>query len=179
MKIILLATVPNLGKEGQVVNVKDGYARNFLFPRGLATVASKSQLQVLERKNARVAEKLAATRATADALKEKIDGITVKLEGKVGKDAGKLFGAITSQDIADAIKKTAGVDVDKRQVGLLDPIKRLGNYPLLVDLHRDVDAKITVIVFDPEAPVEAPAAEAAPAAEEEAAPAAEEELVEA
>lgn len=164
MKIILLQTVPKLGKEGQVVTVKDGYARNYLFPKGLATLADKGQLAALEKRNARLAAKLAETKASAEALKGKIDGQLVSIEGKVGRELGKLFGAITSQDIADAIKAQLGVSVEKKQVALLEPIKRLGRHSILVDLHREVDAYITVRVFDPAHPeldvVEAPAAEA-------------------
>lgn len=161
MKVILKQTVPNVGKEDAVVNVAGGYARNFLFPRGMATVADRSQLKALEAKKARMESKLAATKAGAEATKEKLEGLVVTLEGKVGKDAGKLFGAITAQDIADAIKKATKVDLEKKQVGLLEAIKRLGSYPIVIDLHRDVDAHITVQVVDPNAPVEA-----APVAEE-------------
>ncbi len=158
MKVILRQTVPNLGKADQIVTVKDGYARNYLFPRGLATVADRSQIKALEIRNTRLADKIAANKAQAEDLKTKIEGTEVRLEGKVGKDSGKLFGAITAQDIADALKKATGVTVEKKQVGLLEPIKRLGTQRLSIDLHRDVDAHITVVVFDPEAPVEAPAA---------------------
>lgn len=172
LKVILNQTVPHLGKEGQVVTVKGGYARNFLFPRGLATAADRNQIKALEKKNARIAEKLAATKAAAVTLKEKIDGAELRIEGKVGRDSSKLFGAITSQDIADALKSTTGIEVEKKQVGLLEPIKRLGSYPITIDLHREVDAHIRVIVFDPEAAPE-PVAEAPAEAVPEAAPEAE------
>lgn len=159
MKVILKQLVPNLGKEGQVVTVRDGYARNYLFPRGLATLADKSQLKVLELRNAKLASKLADTKSTAVALGEKLNGQSVEIEAKVGKDQTRLFGAITSQDIVDALKKKHGVDLEKKQIGLLEPIKRLGHYVVELDLHREVDAKIDVHVFDPAAPVEtAPAA---------------------
>jgi len=156
MKVILNQTVPKLGKEGQVVTVADGYARNFLFPRGLAIIADRNQLAALEKRKARMAAKLAETAAAAKALGEKLEGQTVKIEGKVGRDAGKLFGAITAQDVADAIKAQLGAEVDRKRIGLLNPIKRLGSYAVALDLHPDVDAHITVNVFDPNAPVEAP-----------------------
>src|SRR5689334_12533063 len=105
MKVILNSTVPKVGKQGAVVTVADGYARNFLFPRGLAILADKNQLAALDRRLARLDAKTEGEKAAAEGLKEKLDGKTVRIEGKVGKDTGKLFGAITSQDIADAIKE--------------------------------------------------------------------------
>ncbi|HRF58417.1 MAG TPA: 50S ribosomal protein L9 [Fimbriimonadaceae bacterium] len=154
MKVILNQTVPKVGKEGQVVTVADGYARNFLFPRGLAVVADKGQIKALEARRARLDAKLAETKAAAEALKEKIDGKALRIVGKAGREDTKLFGAITAQDIVDALKEQAGVVLEKKQVPLLQPIKRLGNYRLEVDLHRDVDAHISVEVYDPERPVE-------------------------
>lgn len=168
MKVILNQTVPKVGKEGQVVTVANGYARNFLFPRGLAIVANKNQVAALEKRNARMAAKVADTAAAAKAIGEKLQGQVVKIEGKVGRDAGKLFGAITAQDVADAIKAQLGEDVDRKRIGLVNPIKRLGTYDINLDLHPDVDAGIQVVVFDPNAPVEAPVVEE-PVAEEEAA----------
>lgn len=173
MKVILNQTVPKVGKEGQVVTVAGGYARNYLFPRGMAIVADKNQLAALERRQARAAAKLADTKASAEATQAKMNGAVVKLEGKVGKDSGKLFGAITAQDVADALKAQHGFEIEKKQVGLLHPIKRLGDHEVMIDLHRDVDAKITVHIFDPEAPVATPAAPVAPEATND------EELVEA
>lgn len=159
MKVILNQTVPKLGKEGQVVSVADGYARNFLFPRGLAILAEKNQLKALERRQERIATKLADTKAAAEGLKAQLDGKTVRLPGKVGKETGKLFGAITSQDIADAIQAQLGQTVEKKSVGVLEPIRRLGDFAVDLDLHRDVDAHITVTVYDPDAPVVAPVVE--------------------
>ena len=157
MKVILNQTVPKLGKEGQVVTVRDGYARNFLFPRGLATLADKHQLKALEVRHQRIATKLAETKSAAEALKEKLDGSHIRIEAKVGKEAGKLFGAVTNQDIVEAIKSQLKQDLERKQVPLLEPIKRLGSYRIQVDLHREVDAFITLDVVDPNAPVEAPA----------------------
>lgn len=148
MKIILKQTVPNVGKAGQVVKVKDGFARNFLFPQGMATVADRSQLKVLEAKNKKVEAQLAATKSGAKEVAEKLDGKRLRIEVKAG--AGhKLFGAVTSQDIADCIKANLGVEVDKKVVGILQPIKQLGHYSIEIDLHRFVDCKIHVDVVDP------------------------------
>ncbi len=178
MKVILNQTVPKVGKEGQIVTVADGFARNFLFPRKLAVVAEKGQVRAMERRKVKLDTKLAETKADAEALKERLHGREVRIEGKVGKDSTKLFGAITAQDVADAIEKQLGVSVEKKRVGLLEPIKRLGAHPIDVDLHRDVDATVHVNVFDPNAPLETP--EPAEQPPKEAEPkAAEQELVEA
>jgi large subunit ribosomal protein L9 len=149
MKVILTKTVPKVGKEGTVTNVADGFARNYLFPRGFAIVADKNQLGALDRRNARVAAKSAGEKSISEATKERLDGQTVRIPGQVGKGQGKLFGAITSQDVADAIKSQLGIEVDRRKIALVEPIKRLGHHPVEIDLHREVDARITVDVYDP------------------------------
>lgn len=159
MKVILNQTVPKVGKEGTVVNVADGFARNYLFPRGLAIVADKNQIAALEKRNARVAAKTAGEKSAAEGVREKLDGQTIRIPGQVGAGQGKLFGAITSQDVADAVKKQLGIEVDRRKIALIEPIKRLGRHPVEIDLHREVDAKVTVEVYDPAAPVETPAAQ--------------------
>ena len=167
MKVILNQTVPKVGKEGTVVNVADGYARNYLFPRGLAILAEKNQLKALERRQAKVAEKTADLKASAETLKEQLDGKVVRVEGKVGKDSGKLFGAITSQDVVDLIKSQLNQTIDKKQIALIEPIKRLGVHDVELDLHPQVDAHIKVEVYDPNAVVEESKEESAPPADEE------------
>ncbi len=152
MKVILNKTVPKVGKEGQVVNVTNGFARNFLFPRGLAIVAEKNQLAALERRNAKNAAKRAEGLTTAQQDAEKLNGQSIRIQGKVGL-TGRLFGAVTAQDVADAIKAQLGYEVDRRKIALVQPIKRLGVHPVQLDLHHDVDAIVNVEVFDPEAPV--------------------------
>jgi large subunit ribosomal protein L9 len=156
MKVILNTTVPKVGKEGQIVSVADGFANNYLFPRGLAIVAERRQVAALEKRHAKMAAKLAEGKTAADAFKEGLDGKTVRIPGKVGRDSTKLFGAITSQDVADAIKSQLNHELDKRRIALIEPLKRLGSHTVHLDLHRDVDATITVEVYDPEAPVVAP-----------------------
>ena len=146
MKVILNQTVSKLGKEGQVVNVADGFARNFLFPKRLARMADKGNLARLEKEQEKLAGDLEKTRGRAGTVKDKLDGLTVRVTGTTAKGATKLFGAITAADIAEAIKASSGEAVDKRAVALLHPIKRLGVYNILVDLHRDVDAHITLEV---------------------------------
>jgi len=157
MKIILTQTVPKVGKLGTVTNVADGFARNYLFPRGLAIVADKKQLEALGKRNDRIAAKTAGEKSAAEDLKSKLDGKTVRIPGQVGKGQGKLFGAITSQDVANAIKSQLGFDIDRKKIALIEPIKKLGSQPVEIDLHHSVDAVITVEVYDPTAPVAAPA----------------------
>ncbi|MEA2552559.1 MAG: large subunit ribosomal protein, partial [Fimbriimonadaceae bacterium] len=96
----------------------------------------------------------AEQKTSAEDTKERLDKQTVRIEGKVGASVGKLFGAITSQDVVDAIKDQLGVQLDKKQVALVEPIKRLGKHEVMLDLHRSVDAHVTVEVYDPNAPIE-------------------------
>ncbi len=191
MKVILKQAVPKLGKEGQLVNVKDGYARNFLFPQNMAIVADKKQLEVLGRQQAKIEAELEKTKASAQAIGEKINGKLIKIETKAGGD-GRLFGAVTSQDICDAIKSQLKEDIDKKAILLLRPIKRLGNYDIEVNIHRNVQIDLKLNVFDPEYAVldevmpefeaelaaDAAAAEAAVAAAKEANPVVESEVEE-
>jgi large subunit ribosomal protein L9 len=149
MKVILLQTVPKVGKAGPVVEVATGFARNYLFRRSLAIVADKRQIAALEKRNAHLAAKSAGVVADAEALKTKLDGQTVRIPAQVGAAQGKLFGAITAQAIADAVNSQLGASIERRQVGLVESIKKLGEFPITIDLHRDVDAHITVHVFDP------------------------------
>ncbi len=156
MKVILNQTVPKLGKALSVVSVADGYARNYLFPRGLAIVADKKQIISLERRLARIAAKTAGEKAAAEALREQLNGRHVRIAAQVGAAQGKLFGAITSADIVEAIKSQLGHVVEKKSVALIEPIKKLGLYEVEIDLHFSVDAKIKVDVYDPTAVVVAP-----------------------
>lgn len=153
MKVILNKTVPKVGKEGTVVNVADGYARNYLFPRGLAIVAEKSQIAALDRRNDRLAAKTAGQKTAAQGVGENLNGKTIRIAGEVGGQ-GKLFGAITSERIATEIASQLGATVDRKAIALHDPIRKLGTYAIELDLHREVSATITLVVFDPNAPVE-------------------------
>lgn len=175
MKVILKQSVPKVGKEGQVVKVKAGFARNFLFPQGMAVIADRSQLKVLEARNARLAKVLEETKSSAQEIAEKLDGKKLRIEVRSGAGQ-RLFGAVTAQDIADAIKKDLGVELEKKVVGILQPIKQLGHYSIEIDLHRHVDCKVVLDVVDPVAEEEArkaaeekgkakPVEEAAPAPE--------------
>lgn len=145
MKVILQRDVPKVGKGGDVVNLKDGYARNYLFPRGYAVPATGGALKELEARVTREQQRDAkmVDKATADA--GKVDGKTLIILAKVGSGS-RLYGSVTAQDVADTIAKDCGVTVDKRRVGLVDPIKALGTYPVPVRLHSDVTAQVVVDV---------------------------------
>jgi large subunit ribosomal protein L9 len=145
MKVILLQDIANQGKQGDVVVVADGYARNYLFPRKLAIEAAGGALKNLDIKHAqqdRRADKvLAEAQQTAEQLTEK----TVTLRVKAGEN-NRLYGRVTASDIADAVEKELKIKLDKRKVGLLDPIKAVGDYDVAIKLHRDVTVPLKVAV---------------------------------
>jgi large subunit ribosomal protein L9 len=145
MQIILMDKVVNLGNLGDVVKVKDGYARNFLIPTGRARRASQANMEAFAAQKAEL-ERLAAEKlADAQARAGKLEGGSVKISQKAGVD-GRLFGSITNADIADALK-AQGHEVLKAEVRLPDgPFKAIGEYPVVVALHTDVTANITVTV---------------------------------
>ena len=144
MKVILQQDVKGKGKKGELVNVSDGYARNFLFPKGLALEANAGNLNVMNTQNAAKAHKLAEEIAAAKATADKLSGKTVTISARMG-DNGKLFGAITAKEISEAINSQLGIDVDKRKVST-EPIKACGTYNASVKLYTDINAAIFVVV---------------------------------
>lgn len=169
MKVILEQTVQKLGKAGQVVSVADGFARNFLFPKGLARMADKAGLARLDRQEEKVQADIEKGRDTAVKTAEKLKDTTLRLVGQTAPGNTKLFGAITSADIVEALKKESGIEVDKKAVALLHPIKRLGVYDVMIDLHRDADATVKVEVANEDGWLGVDEPEAPPVAEQEAA----------
>ena len=146
MQVILLDKVVNLGTLGDVVKVKDGYARNFLIPTGQARRATAAAKAEFEARRAELEKHAAEKLAAAQALGAKLHEQTIKLTQKAGVD-GRLFGSVTNHDIADELKKQ-GFDVHKSQVRLPNgPIKVVGDNTVQVSLHTDVDAEITVSVY--------------------------------
>lgn len=144
MKVILLQDVKNVGKKGDVVNSSDGYARNYLFPRKLAEEATDSNLHVLNAKKETERRKKLAEIEAAQKLAEELKGKEIKIEAKSG-DNGKLFGAITSKDVAELIKKQYKIEVDKKKV-VMDTIKLAGTYEVEIKLYPEVSTKMTVII---------------------------------
>lgn len=146
MQVILLDKVVNLGALGEIVKVKDGYARNFLIPSGRARRATEAAKAEFEAKRAELEKAAAAKLAEAQKQGEKLGGTTVKLTQKAGVD-GRLFGSVTNHDVADELKKQ-GYDVLKAQVRLPNgPIKTTGDTTVAVQLHTDVVVEITVTVY--------------------------------
>lgn len=145
MKVILTTDVPKLGKQGDVVQVSDGYARNYLLPRNMAIEASAARLQELEQKNQQLEKRRKKEEQMAQSIKEQIEGQTFVVKVKSG-ESGKLFGAVTSKEIADAIKARYKVDIDKKRIEIKEPIKQLGEYPVRIRLHQKAIADIKVRV---------------------------------
>jgi len=145
MKIILTHEVSGLGTAGDVVDVKDGYARNYLVPRGFAIRWTKGgEKDVAQIRRARKIHEI-ATIEQANEIKAKLESVKVRLAVRSG-DAGRLFGSVTPADVASAIKAAGGPDVDKRRVELGSPIKTLGGHQVSVRLHPEVAAKLAVEV---------------------------------
>ena len=145
MKLILTHEVNGLGAPGDIVEVKDGYGRNFLLPRGLALPWSRGgEKQITTIKRARDARAIRDL-GHANEVKEQLAALTVKLEVRAG-DAGRLFGAVTSSDIVDAVAKAGGPALDKRSVRVDTPIKTVGSHTVIVALHPEVDVDLEVDV---------------------------------
>ena len=145
MKVILNKDIAKVGREDEVVAVADGYARNYLFPRGLAVEAAGGALRQLEIKLAAEDRKAVHLLTSAQAAQVAIEGKTVQITAKAGS-GDRLFGSITAADIATAIHTSLGVVVDKRKVNLHDPIKAVGTFTVPVKLHRDITVELTVSV---------------------------------
>ena len=145
MKIILLNDVKPLGTIGDVVEVADGYARNYLLPRGLAAEASKGSLALLEQQRRAKARKDAEAVANAEALGKQLEDTPVTVQAKAGGN-GKLFGAITNANVAEAIHAALGIDIDRHKIEIPDNIKSLGSYPIEIRLGKNIVAKTTVKV---------------------------------
>ncbi|MBM7624329.1 50S ribosomal protein L9 [Sporohalobacter salinus] len=147
MKVILKEDVKNIGQKNEVVEVADGHARNYLLPKGLAVKATDSQLSKLkQKKQARKRKKqqeLNEAQKKADKLEDKVFEVSVK-----AGETGKLFGSVTTNDIADVIEDETGVKIDKRKVELDDNIKTLGTKKVTINLHKDVTAMVKIKVVE-------------------------------
>jgi large subunit ribosomal protein L9 len=145
MRIILQREVENLGAPGDIVEVKDGYARNFLIPRGLAVQASRGALRHSERMRVLHESRQVREREEADALAARIAKTPVRIAAQAGEE-GRLFGSVTSQDIAEALARSLERDVDRRKINLAEPIRSTGTHVVQVHLHPEVNADLTVEV---------------------------------
>jgi large subunit ribosomal protein L9 len=142
--ILLREDVEHLGGRGEIVKVKAGYARNFLLPQGIATLATKGNVKQIEQEREALLKKAALEKSTADAQSEQMQGISLDFTRKAG-EGGTLFGSVTSMDIAEALQQK-GYEIDRRKIALKDPIKETGEYTVNVKLHREVSIAIPINV---------------------------------
>lgn len=144
MKVILKQDVKGLGKKGELVNASDGYARNFLFPRNLAAEANAQSMSELKNKQQAEKYRIETETAAAKAAAERISGKTIKMTAKAGAN-GKLFGSVTSKEIAEKVKEEFGIATDKRKI-VVDDIKQFGTYEFEIKLYPGISAKLFVMV---------------------------------
>lgn len=142
--VLLREDIDTVGGRGEIVRVRAGYARNFLLPQGIATLATKGNVKQIEQERAALLKKAAIERATAEAQAEQMENISLEFERKAGEH-GTLFGSITSMDIAEALQ-AKGYEIDRKRIGLRQPIKETGEYTVSVKLHREVTLPLVVTV---------------------------------
>ena len=147
MKVILLQDVKGKGKKGQMLEISDGYARNFLLPRKLAVEATADAMNTKKMNDKAAAEKAARERAEAVETSKKLRELTLTVAAK-GGGAGRLFGSVTNQEIADALKANAGITLDKRKIVISDPIKNVGTYTVQCKLGYEITAPLTVKIVE-------------------------------
>lgn len=143
-KILLREDIDNLGGRGEIVKVKSGYARNFLLPKGLATLATKGNLRQIEQEREALLKRAATEKSTAEAQAAQMGDISLRFDRKAG-ETGQLFGSVTTMDITQALQQK-GYEIDRRQINLKDVIKETGEYTVAVKLHREVTLTIPVTV---------------------------------
>ena len=174
MKVILLGELRGKGGEGDIVEVAQGFAENYLFPNGIAQPATPGNIKQLEERRHNIAKREEKRIADAEALKEKIDGKLVVVDAKIGEE-GQLFGSVTTSMIADAVEQQLGVEIDRKRVGKGQALKTAGVHQVEINIYREIGAVVSVQVgktaeepvAEPEPEVEEPAAEEAAEATEE------------
>ena len=162
MKVILLTELKGKGGEGDVVDVADGFANNYLFPQKIAVPATKGNLKQLEQRKHNIATREETRLADAQKLKEQLEALTVQVEARVGEE-GVLFGSVTAHMIADALKEAHGIEIDRRRIDLKNPIKVAGEHEGVVSIYRDIKTTLAIVVGSAESFA---AAEEAPEVEE-------------
>ncbi|MEN6462719.1 MAG: 50S ribosomal protein L9 [Syntrophomonas sp.] len=145
MKVILIQDVKKLGKPGEIKEVSDGYARNFLIPKGLAKEATTTLLKETKEKNVREENKKDKEKQQAEAIKQEMDGKSITIKAKTG-GGDKLFGAITAREVSDSIHEQLGRVIDKKKIDMTEPIKHLGEYQVKIKIYPSIQAEIKVIV---------------------------------
>ncbi len=145
MKVILIKDVKKLGTTGEIKEVSDGYARNYLIPQGMAVEATQTRLKETQEKDLKQQKRKGKEEAAARALQEKLNGKSIKLLARTG-GSDKLFGAITVKEIAEALQKQYGTSIDKKKIELKEPIKHLGTYEAKLKIYPSIQAQIQIIV---------------------------------
>jgi len=146
MKVILKEDVKSIGNIGQIIDVADGFARNYLVPKGLAVEANTKNIKSLEHEKRVIQEKARKIRMSAQDLAGRISNTAVIIKAKAGEE-GKLFGSVTSMDIAEQLTN-AGIDIDRKKISLDEPIRRIGSYTVNIKLHSDVSAQVNVQIVE-------------------------------
>lgn len=147
MKVVLLQDVRGQGKKGDVINVSDGYARNFLFPKKLAAIADAQVMNELKGKEEARLHKIEVDKQNARATAEKLQSISVKIPASAGAD-GKIYGSVTAKDIAEALMAQHQIEIDKRKLQLNDVIKTFGTHVVEIKLYPEITGKINVVVVE-------------------------------
>lgn len=147
MKVILTQDVKGQGKKGQAINVSDGYARNFLFPKGLAIVADAAAMNDIKNKEASRLHKIELEKQAAKETAAKLEKVSVKVLATAGAD-GRLYGSVTAKEIAQCLEDQHKITIDKRKIDLSDPIRAFGSYSVNVKLYTDIIGKINVVITD-------------------------------
>ncbi|MBR5914783.1 MAG: 50S ribosomal protein L9 [Selenomonadaceae bacterium] len=147
MKVILQADVKNVGSKGEIVNVADGYGRNFLLPRNLAVEANTANINTAKTKAENKARKAQQEADEAKLLGAQLEKLSVRIPIKLGKD-GKLFGSVGGSDIAKALKENHGLNVDKRKISIVDEVSSIGTYEAIIKLHPETSVKMKVEVVE-------------------------------
>ena len=155
MKVLLVQDVEKLGKSGEVKEVSGGYGRNYLLPKGFAVLATRGQVKQAEERIAANQKRVQAARKDAEALAERISGQTLRFVARVG-ELDRLYGSVTSADIAEKLQQQTGVEVDRRRIDLEEPIKRIGIYPVKVHLMAGLEPVINVVVEGEAGAIELP-----------------------
>ena len=147
MKVILLQDVRGKGKKGQMLEVSDGYARNYMLPRKIAVEATPDAINTMKMNDKATQDRIAREKAEAMEVSRKLRGMTLTVTAK-GGGAGRLFGSVTNQEIADALAKEAGIKLDKRKIVIADPIKNVGTYTVTCKLGYEITAPLTVKIVE-------------------------------
>jgi len=148
MKVILSEDVKGKGKKGELVNVSDGYARNFLLPRKLAVLATPENMTIMNKQENERKKKLEADKALANELAARLENVLVKITARSGEEGGKLFGSITSKEISEELKKQHGVEIEKNKIVQDEPIKSYGAYEVKCKLGFEITGIIHVLVIE-------------------------------